>query len=318
MENSSIFFYVTLALAVFVGAVIVLTLIRSIRITPPKHVRAKLFMGRFVKIVGSGPCLKLPYFETLTDPFSLQSEQHVIKVNTTTSDKVPVQMELTIAIRVKSGREREAMFALDKPLAQIESHVGKVAFATAPKMPLEALFTQTTGIVQAVREELEHFLDSNGYDILSVNLNNITLPPEVKQARDAVYEQEQKRQTAEKKGAALKIRIVAEAKAAKREKGLAGEGVGLQRIAIARAYANSIKSLSEALGVGKASPEERSALRFEILSILNKQLDMDTLLKIGVASKTVIMVPQKLSPAGELAVGNLIAGASSLGMKTAS
>jgi regulator of protease activity HflC (stomatin/prohibitin superfamily) len=305
-DASNIGFYISLAVTAILFIFIICTLLGSIRKTPPWHFRAKLRNGRFIKIVGQGACLKLPYFETLTEPFSLKSQQHVIKVATTTSDKVPVVLQLTIAIQVKAGREREAMFNLDQPLKQIESHVGKVAFAKAPRMALEELFTDTTGIVEAVKEELEHFLEANGYDILSVNLNDITLPNEVKDARDAVYEQTQKKLTAEKQGAALKIRIVAKATAAKQEKLLAGEGVGLQRIAIARAYANSIRSLSNALGMGKATPEEKSTLRLEILSILNKQLDMDTLLKIGIAAKKVLMVPQRQTVAGEVAAAQLL------------
>jgi regulator of protease activity HflC (stomatin/prohibitin superfamily) len=306
-DQSNIGFYITLGLAAILVIFFICTVIGSIRITPPKHFRAKLRQGRFIKIVGSGPCLKLPFFETLTAPWSLQSQQHVIKVATTTGDKVPVTLELTIAIQVKAGREREAMFNLREPLKQIESHVGKVAFAKAPKMALQELFTDTTGIVIAVKEELEHFLEANGYTILSVNLNNIILPPSVKDARDAVYEQGQKLLQAEAQGAATKIQIVARATAAKKQKKLAGEGVGLQRIAIGRAYANSIRSLGAALGLAKATPEERSALRFEILGILNKQLDMDTLLKIGVAATKVLMVPQHQTIAGEVAAAQMLA-----------
>ncbi|MDR3613743.1 MAG: SPFH domain-containing protein [Candidatus Obscuribacterales bacterium] len=310
-DSSNIGFYVTLGLTAVLAILFICTLIGSIRITPPKHFRAKLRQGRFIKIVGSGPCLKLPIFETLTAPWSLQSQQHVIKVNTTTKDKVPVVLELTIAIRVKTGREREAMFNLREPLKQIESHVGKVAFAKAPRMDLEEVFTDTTGIVLAVREELEHFLEDNGYDILSVNLNNIILPTTVKDARDAVYEQTQKKLTAEAQGETNKIQTVARATANKQKMKLGGEGVGLQRIAIGRAYANSIKSLGTALGLGKATAEEKRSLRREILVILNKQLDMDTLLKIGVAATKVLMVPQNSSTASDFAVGQLLASSDS-------
>ena len=307
MESNDISFYVYIALAVFVGLFFIGSLIGSIRITPPRHFRAKLRQGRFIKIVQAGPCLKLPYFETLTAVTSLASQQHVIKVNTTTQDKVAVTLELTVAIRVKPGKEREALFNLADPLKQIESHVGKVALAKAPKMPLETLYGDTTSIVQAVSEDLSVFLEDNGYEILSVNLNNITLPPSVQAARDAVYEQTQKKLAAEAQGAALSIQIIAKATAAKKEKKFQGEGAGLQRIAIARAYATSITSLSKALGMDKASGKDKSILRFEILSMLNKQLDMDTLLKIGIAATKVLMVPAQRSVAGDVAAAQMLA-----------
>jgi regulator of protease activity HflC (stomatin/prohibitin superfamily) len=306
MEFDSIFSYVNMAVLGAVAIWILVALVRSIRTTPPMHFRAKLRQGKFVKIVNA-PCLVIPLFETVTPPKTLQSELHTIKVQTPTKDKVAVVLELQVAVRVLPGKEREALYNLANPLAQIESHVGKVAFAKAPKLDLEDLYKDKTAIVQAVTQDLKGFLEKNGYEILSVNLNDITLPPAVKEARDQVYEQTQAKFTATAKGETLRIQIVEKAKARKTKRRLNGEGVGLERIAIARAYATSIRSLGESLGMGAATAEKKKGLRMEILSILNKQLDMDTLLNIGLKAKRVLMIPQHQSVAGEFATAQMIA-----------
>jgi regulator of protease activity HflC (stomatin/prohibitin superfamily) len=306
MDFDTIGSYVNLGILAVIAVYGLVVLFRSIRTTPPMHFRAKLRQGKFVKIVNA-PCLVIPFFETVTAPKTMQSEQHTIKVETTTRDKVAVVLELTVAVRVLPGKEREALYNLANPLQQIESHVGKVAFARAPKMDLEDLYKDKTAIVQAVTQDLKGFLEKNGYEILSVNLNDITLPPAVKDARDKVYEQTQAKASATAQGETMRIQIVENAKARRTKRRLNGEGVGLERIAIARAYATSIRSLGESLGMGSATPEKKKGLRMEILSILNKQLDMDTLLNIGLKAKKVLMIPQHQSIAGEFATAQMIA-----------
>lgn len=220
-----------------------------------------------------------------------------------------VTLELTIMTQVKPGKEEAAMFNLVDPVAQIESHVGKVVFAKVPSMDLDTLYQDTTGIIQAVKTDLEAFLKENGYDILGVNLNNIVLPKAVQDARDAVYEQTQRQLAATAAGETLRITEVAKATAEKQAKKLQGEGVGDERIAIADAYAISINKLGEALGWDKASETERAQLRFEILALLQKQLEMDTLLKVGTSAGTVLMVPHNLGVTGEIASGQILSSA---------
>ena len=274
-----------------------------IQTTETMHYRAKMRLGQFVKIVHEGPCIRIPILHSLSEPKSLQTEQHTIKVSTTTKDKVAVDLLLNIAIRVQRGKEEQAMFNLVDPVPQIESHVGKVAFARVPSMNLDDLYLDTGDIVAAVLAELKKFLNENGYDILSVNLNGIVLPKSVQDSRDAVYENTQRQIAAKAAGETAAIGVLAKAEAQKEEKKLDGEGIGDERTAIADAAVVAINELGAALELDGAPDEEKAKLRLEITKLLNRQLERDTLVAVGTSTGTVLMFPHNLGVTDEALVG---------------
>jgi regulator of protease activity HflC (stomatin/prohibitin superfamily) len=288
-------------LAVVLGVIGVLYAI-FIRRTDTMHYRAKLRMGVFVKIVHEGWCFIIPMWHSLSPMKTLQSELHTIKVSTTTKDKVAVVLVLNVATRVQPGKEREAMFNLVDPVPQIESHVGKVAFGLVPSMDLDELYGDTSSLIGAVSEDLAIFLNENGYDIDSVNLNGIGLQKSTQESRDAVYKNQQLQVAAKAAGETRAIGVVAQAEAEKEEQELDGQGVGEERAAIADAAVKSMHELAEALQLGDASDEEKETLRLEITKLLNRQLERDTLVKVGMSDGVTIVFPHNLGVTDEVHV----------------
>ena len=265
-----------------------------VRRTQTMTFRAKMRMGNFVKIVHEGWCIVVPILHSLSEPFSLRSVQYPITVATTTKDKVAVSILLNVAIRVKEGKEEQAMFNLADPVPQIESHIGKLAFALVPTMDLDTLYTDSSSIIAAVSKELAVFLNENGYDVLSVNLNGITLPSSIQDARDAVYVNAQNEIAATAAGQTDAIMVIAKAEAEKDQKQLDGEGVGDERMAIANASVTAINELGVALDLDGASEEEKKVLHLEITKLLNRQLERDTLVKVGTSTGTILVFPHNL------------------------
>jgi regulator of protease activity HflC (stomatin/prohibitin superfamily) len=280
-----------LVAAIFAGTLFCALFVRN---TQTMTYRAKTRMGNFVKIVHEGWSIIIPGYHSLSEPVSLRSVQYPINVSTTTKDKVAVSILLNVALRVQRGKEEQAMFNLADPVPQIESHVGKIAFALVPTMDLDTLYGDSRRIIDAVSTELATFLNSNGYDILSVNLNGITLPPSTQSARDDVYVQAQKEIAATAAGQTDAIMVIAQAEAEKDEKRLDGEGVGAEREAIANASVTAINELGAALELDGATEEEKKMLHLEITKLLNRQLERDTLVKVGTSTGTILMFPHNL------------------------
>ncbi|MDR3613744.1 MAG: SPFH domain-containing protein [Candidatus Obscuribacterales bacterium] len=265
-----------------------------VRKTQTMTFRAKMRMGNFVKIVHEGWCIVVPILHSLSEPFSLQSVQYAITVTTTTKDKVAVSLLLNVAIRVQRGKEEQAMFNLADPVPQIESHVGKVALALVPTMDLDTLYGDSGKVIAAIATDISKFLNDNGYDILSVNLNGITLPDSVQKSRDAVYVNTQLQIAAKAAGETAAVLVLAAAEADKIERQLDGEGVGEERMAIADASVVTINELSEALELEDAPEEEKKELHDEITKLLNRQLELATLVKVGTSTGTVLVFQHNL------------------------
>jgi regulator of protease activity HflC (stomatin/prohibitin superfamily) len=285
-----------LVTAIFASGLFIALFVRK---TQTMTFRAKLRMGNFVKIVHEGWCIVVPILNSLSEPFSLQSVQYPITVSTTTKDKVAVSLLLNVAIRVQRGKEEQAMFNLADPVPQIESHVGKVALALVPTMDLDTLYGDSSKIIDAIGKEIAVFLNDNGYDILSVNLNGITLPESVQKSRDGVYENTQRQIAANAAGETAAVLVLATAEAEKEEKQLDGEGIGEERMAIADASVVTITELSAALELEGAPAAEQKLLHLEITKLLNRQLELATLVKIGTSAGTVLMFPHNLGVTDE-------------------
>jgi len=286
--QSSILLLVT---ALFASGLFIAIFVRK---TQTMTFRAKMRMGNFVKIVHEGWCVIVPILHSLSEPFSLQSVQYAITVTTTTKDKVAVSLLLNVAIRVQRGKEEQAMFNLADPVPQIESHVGKVALALVPTMDLDTLYGDSGKVIAAIATDISKFLNDNGYDILSVNLNGITLPDSVQKSRDAVYVNTQLQIAAKAAGETAAVLVLAAAEADKIERQLDGEGVGEERMAIADASVVTINELSMALELEDAPEEEKKELHDEITKLLNRQLELATLVKVGTSTGTVLMFQHNL------------------------
>jgi regulator of protease activity HflC (stomatin/prohibitin superfamily) len=101
----------------------------------------------------------------------------------------------------------------------------------------------------------------------------------------------QLRKAAENKGEAIKIQAIKEAEAEKERKRLQGEGIALEREAIATGLRQSVEIIKQATGQSNV----------EIMAILTLNQYLDTMKSIGVTPNTkVLFLDSSASKTGDL------------------
>ena len=126
---------------------------------------------------------------------------------------------------------------------------------------------------------------------MSFQITNVAFPETITNAMSEVVASEQLRKAAENKGEATKIQAIKEAEAEKERKRLQGEGVALEREAIANGFKESIELMKQATG---QSPKD-------IMSVLTLTQYLDTIKSIGVSENAkVIFVDSNMSKTADL------------------
>src|SRR6516225_9481110 len=79
--------------------------------------------GKYARTATAGLNVKLPFIEAKSRPLSLRTEQHIVKVESITKDKVTVTLEISVQSRVIPDKAYEAFYKPADPAKQIESYV---------------------------------------------------------------------------------------------------------------------------------------------------------------------------------------------------
>ena len=115
--------------------------------------------------------------------------------------------------------------------------------------------------------------------IKSFQITNVNFPKTITDAMSEVVASQQLRKAAENKGEAIKIQAIKEAEAEKERKRLQGEGIALEREAIAEGLKKSIETVQQATNQSST----------EILAILNLTQYLDTLKSIGMGENAKVI-----------------------------
>jgi regulator of protease activity HflC (stomatin/prohibitin superfamily) len=96
--------------------------------------------GKYSRTATTGLNVKLPFIEAKSRPLSLRTEQHIVKVESITKDKVTVTLEISVQSRVIPANAYEAFYKLADPVKQIESYVFDAVRSKVPEMELDQVF----------------------------------------------------------------------------------------------------------------------------------------------------------------------------------
>ena len=142
-----------------------------------------------------------------------------------------------------------------------------------------------------IRTDLETQFVEWGMNISRFQITSVTFPETITRAMSEVVASEQLKKAAENKGEAIKIQAVKEAEAEKERKRLQGEGIALEREAIAAGLKQSISIIREATSQSAS----------EILAILTLTQYMDTLKGIGMTDNSkVLFLDSNINKSNEL------------------
>lgn len=251
-----------------------------------QHVRFVEMFGKYRRIGKAGFNWKIPVFERVTKPLSMQVMQLDTPVDTISSDKGSV--ETVISLQFYVGNDDESMFNAKYKLSDarntIQTNVIDVVRAEVPKLTIDEVFAKKDDIAKAVGVELKHHLESFGYKLDRTMVKSIKLETSVTHAMNEINAAQRQRVAAKERGEAEKIMAVLKAEAEKQSKILQGEGIAGQRKAIAEGLKESVKTIKEALAGG--------ASEADIMNLVLITQGLDTMKDMAMHGKaTTIFVP---------------------------
>lgn len=282
--------YWQIGFSVVSGVLILVALLDSFFAISQNHVGLVERFGKFRRQTGAGLGFKLPFIDHV-DEVSLKIQSFSVDVESITSDKVSVKVQIAIQNQVIAERVQEAHYTLDDPDETMEALVSDTVRSEIPKLTLDKVFDAKDEIEKAVKESLAKAMEVYGYRILQAPITDIDPDAGVKAAMNKINASQRERQAAAEQGEAEKILKIKAAEAEAETMRLQGEGIASQRKAIINGFKESAEQMRAVVGDG-VSPEVLMAM------ILTPQY-FDTLKAMGGDGK-VIFVNSSPSAVGDI------------------
>lgn len=143
-------------------------------------------LGKYRTTAGAGLHFKVPFIDKVHGLFTLKILQETVKVETITSDKVSVVLEVPVQFYTIEGLERESFYKLSNGRERIKSLVFDEVRSRVPKLTLDALFNSKDEIAVAVRDDLSADLKPFGYGINRVMITDVEPEARVKAAMNEI------------------------------------------------------------------------------------------------------------------------------------
>lgn len=273
---------------VVIGFIILLVLIANIRIIEQNTVAVVEFLGKYRRTMTAGLNVKIPFFERIALKVSLRQQNFAVEGQYASQDKVIVSIATNLIFTVSLGEEgvKRYTYALDNRNLSIAAAIENSLRTYIAKETHEGILEKKEELAIHIKADLEKQFDEWGMTIMSFQITNVTFPLSITDAMSEVVASQQLRKAAENKGEAMKIQAIKEAEAEKERKRLQGEGIALEREAIAKGFKESIEVLT-------AATNQKAQ---EIMAMLILTQYLDTIKSMGTTTNSkVIFVDSNLS-----------------------
>lgn len=219
--------------------------------------------GRYKRIMHAGLNFKLPFIETIQRRISVQNRSAELDFQAITQDQANVYFKAMLLYSVLSENEevlRNVAFKFvndrDFMTALIRTIEGSIRGFVATKKQAEILSLRKE-IIDDVKEQIDHVLESWGFHLIDLQLNDITFDEAITRSMAQVVASSNlkaaaenegqallitKTKAAEAEGNAIKISAEAERMAAQ----LRGQGVALFRQEVAKGMSEAAREMQEA------------------------------------------------------------------------
>ncbi len=219
--------------------------------------------GKYRRIMSPGLNLKIPLIETIHNRVSVQNHSAELEFQATTIDQANVNFTAMLLYSVLDQKEETIKNVAFKFVDQtnfmqalIRTVEGSIRGFVATKKQSEVLSLRRE-IVEDVKEQLDLTLESWGYHLLDLQMNDITFDDQIMKSMAQVVASNNLKAAAENEGQALLITKTKAAEAegnaikiaaeAEREAAmLRGQGVALFRQEVARGMTQAAKEMQEA------------------------------------------------------------------------
>ncbi len=272
-----------MTIAYLILGFLVILVLSGIRIVQQNSVYVIEFLGRFNRIMTAGLNFKIPFLERVSERVTLRQQNFALKNTYPSKDKVIVDISTNLIYAVDPTEEgvKRYTYSLTARGQSIGAIIENSLRTYVAKETHEGILEKKEELAAHIRGDLEKQFAEWGMFIYSFQIMEISFPPTITQAMSEVVASEQLKKAAEYKGDAIKIQAVKEAEAEKERKRLQGEGIALEREAIAKGLKESIEIVKNATG--------QNSREIIALLTLNQYLDTMKSMANDARSKVIFM-----------------------------
>lgn len=275
--------------------ILAVIIISGLRVVGQNTVLVIEFLGRFSRVMTAGLNFKIPILERIAEKITLRQQNFALHGFYPSKDKVIVDIStnLIYAVSPESESIKKYSYSLSNRSDSIGAIIENSLRTYIAKETHEGILEKKEELAMHIRTDVEKQFSDWGMSIYSFQITGVSFPETITRAMSEVVASEQLKKAAENKGEATKIQAVKEAEAQKETKRLQGEGIALERKAIAEGLKSSIQ-IVEGAGATKQSTSE-------IMSILILTQYLDTLKGIGAGSNSkVIFMDSNINKTNDL------------------
>ena len=242
-------------------------------------------LGKFHKVSKAGLHLKIPLIDSISGNLNLRVRELPVEIETKTKDDVFVRIVVSVQFFVIASEDgiKASFYELNNPEQQIQSYVFDSIRSEVPLMELDDVFAQKEKIAIAIKNELSETMKRFGFDFIKALVTDIDPDAKVKHSMNEINAAKRMKEAAKEEAAAAKIRVVAAAEADAESKRLSGEGIAMQRIAIANGLKESVQEVKQAM--------ESDVTSKEVMNMLFLTQHYETIAKLGEHNSSTIFMP---------------------------
>jgi len=251
-------------------------------------------LGKFNKVSKAGLHFKIPLIDSIAGNVNLRVRELPVEVETKTKDDVFVRIVVSVQFFVIAAAEgiKDSFYELNNPEQQIQSYVFDSIRSEVPMMELDDVFAEKEKIALAVKTELSDTMRQFGFDFIKALVTDIDPDAKVKHSMNEINAAKRMKEAAKEEAEAAKIRVVAAAEADAESKRLAGEGIALQRIAIANGLKESVAEVKLAM--------EDHVTSQDVMNMLFMTQHYETVAKLSENNTSTIFMPYSPDNVGDL------------------
>lgn len=261
-------------------------LLLSIKIVKPNTVAVVLFLGKTWRILREGINFIVPFFESIRRQ-SLALINLSVKVDGITKDNVKTTVNINVIYRVKHDDKSiiDSLFKNSNVVQTITSLIEEQLRARIFEFSHEEIFGKRNEIGDEIKETLCVKMAEFGMELDSVQVVDIQLDQKVVEAMNNVVASQKNKVAVITEAEGQKQSQILSAEGDKEVKKLLGEGMALQREAIAKWFKNSI---------GEIQATDKSLSGKDVLDFLLNSSRIETLEKVGQNNAKIIYVNENL------------------------
>ncbi len=271
---------------VIIWAAVFLFLLLSIKIIKPNTVGVVLFLGKTWRILREGINIIIPLLESIRRQ-SLALINLSVKVDGITKDNVKTSVNINVIYRVKADDTSiiDSLFKNSNVVQTITSLTEEQLRARIFEFSHEEIFGKRSEIGDEIKETLCIKMAEFGMELDSVQVVDIQLDQKVVDAMNNVVASQKNKAATITEAEWSKQWQILSAEWDKEVKKLLGEGMALQREAIAKWFKNSIGEIKET---------DASLTGKDILDFLLNSSRIETLERVGQNNAKIIYINENL------------------------